>query len=207
MLLCLHERNRRTWASSVSYVMYRYGFDEVWKNQGVGDEKKKDFKEFRDKQLTLYKQEWATNLRTNDRFSFYNTFKSNLPLSPYLKDLKHIQARHYLIRIRLGVSPLKIHKLRFATSTTQADLACPFCRNDTETEMHFILICPRYKEIRELYIPKKYYNCPSSFKLTLLLATSNNSLSLRLATYILKAFQIKISTGVNSSLYICGYCV
>ena len=105
ILLYLHERNRRTWASSVCYVMYRYGFDEVWKNQGVGDEKKKDFKEFRDKQLTLYKQEWATNLRTNDRFSFYNTFKSNLPLSPYLKDLKHIQARHYLIRIRLGVSP------------------------------------------------------------------------------------------------------
>ena len=37
MLLYLHERNRRTWASSVCYVMYRYGFDEVWKNQGVGD--------------------------------------------------------------------------------------------------------------------------------------------------------------------------
>ena len=24
---------------TVCYVLYRYGFDEVWKNQGVGDEK------------------------------------------------------------------------------------------------------------------------------------------------------------------------
>ena len=40
MLLYLHERNRRTWASSVRYVLSRYGFDEVWENQGVGDEKK-----------------------------------------------------------------------------------------------------------------------------------------------------------------------
>ena len=103
MLLYLHERNRRTWASSVCYVLYRYGFDEVWKNQGVGDE----FfflKGFKDRQLTLYKQEWATNLRTNDRFS-YSTFKSNLSLSPYLNDLKHVKDRHFLIRIRLGVSP------------------------------------------------------------------------------------------------------
>ena len=92
-------------------------------------------KEFKDRLLTLYKQEWATNLRTNDRFSFYSTFKSNLSLSPYLNDLKHVKARNFLIRIRLGVSPLKIHKLRFATSITQADLACPFCKNDTETEI------------------------------------------------------------------------
>ena len=107
-------------------------------------------KEVKDRLLTLYKQEWAANLRTNDRFSFYSTFISNLSLSPYLNDLKHVKARKLLIRIRLGVLPWKIHKLRFATSTSQADLAYPFCRNDTETEIHLILICPRYKEIREL---------------------------------------------------------
>ena len=39
MLLFLHEQNRNTWASSVCYLLYKYGFDEVWVNQGVGDEK------------------------------------------------------------------------------------------------------------------------------------------------------------------------
>ena len=111
-------------------------------------------KEFKDRLLTLYKEEWATNLTTSDRFSFCSTFKSNVSLSPYLNDLKRFKARYFLIRIRLDVLPLKTHKLRFATNNTQADLACPFCRNDTETVMHFILICPRYKEIRKLYIQK-----------------------------------------------------
>ena len=87
------------WASSVCYVLYRYGFDEVWENQGVEDEKM-FLREFKDRLLTLYKQEWATNLRTNDRFSFYSAFRSNFSLSPYLNDLKHVKARNFLIRIR-----------------------------------------------------------------------------------------------------------
>ena len=39
----LHERNRRTRASSVGYVLYRCGFDEVWENQGAGVEKEEVF--------------------------------------------------------------------------------------------------------------------------------------------------------------------
>ena len=31
--------NKRTWASSVCYVLYKYDFGDVWVNQGVGDEK------------------------------------------------------------------------------------------------------------------------------------------------------------------------
>ena len=106
MLLYLQARNRRKWASSVCFVLYRYGFDEVWENQGVGDEKL-FLKEFKDWLLTLYKQKMVTSLRTNDHFSFYSTFKSNLSLSPYLNDLKHVTARNVFIRIRLGVSPRK----------------------------------------------------------------------------------------------------
>ena len=119
-------------------------------------------KEFKERLLTLYKQEWATNLRTNDPFTFHSTFQSILSLSSYLNDLKHVKVRNFLIRIRLGISQLKTHELRFTMNRSQADLACPFCRHHTENEMHLILTCPRYKEIQEPYIPKKYYSCPSS---------------------------------------------
>ena len=121
MLLYLQARNRRKWASSVCYVLYRYGFDEVWENQGVGDEKL-FLKEFKDWLLTLYKQKRVTSLRTNDHFSFYSTFKSNLSLSPYLNGQKCL------------------YKNKAGSFATQADLACQICRNNAETEMHFILI-------------------------------------------------------------------
>ena len=175
MLLYLHERNRRTWASSVCYVLYRYGFDKVWENQGVGDE----FfflKEFKDRLLTLYKQEWVTSLRTNDRFSFYSTFKSNLSLSPYLNDLKHVKARNFLVRIRLGVSPLKIHKLRFATSTTQANLVVRFAEMTLKQKCILSYLSKRQRNPRTVHSKRKWYNCPSSFRLTLLLATSSGNI-------------------------------
>ena len=39
MLLHLHEQNKKTRASSVCYVLYKYDFGEVWVNQVVGNEK------------------------------------------------------------------------------------------------------------------------------------------------------------------------
>ena len=38
MLLFLHRQNRNTWASSVCSFLYKHGFQEVWENQGVGNE-------------------------------------------------------------------------------------------------------------------------------------------------------------------------
>ena len=95
-----------------------------------------------------------------------------------------------MIRLRLGVSPLRTHKLRYRKDVTPVDYFCPFCKSDVKTEFHFILVCPKYAEIREQCIPKKYVTSPYSFKLALLLATSKVIL-LRLAIYIMKAFAIR----------------
>ena len=190
MLLHQHEQNKRTWASSVCYVLYKYDFGEDWVNLGVGDEKA-FLKEFKERVLSLYRQEWGNSIRTNERFTVYSTFRPSLSLAPYLNELKHIKARNFLIRLRLGVWPLGTHKLRYCKDATPVDYFCPFCKSDVETEVHFILVCPKYAEIREQYIPKKYFASPSSFKLTLLLATTSKVLLLRLAVYIMKAFTIR----------------
>ena len=88
-------------------------------------------------------------------------------MSLFLHDLKHIKARNCLLRIRLGVSQLRSHWFRFARNA-EADLACPFCNYETESEVHFILSCPMYNDLRDKYIPRKYVRCPSLFKLSML---------------------------------------
>ena len=95
------------------------------------------------------------------------------------------------LSLRFGVSPLGTHKLRYHKDVAPVDYSCPFCNDDVETEAHFILVCPKYAEIREQYIPKKYFTSPSSFKLALLLATTSKVLLLRLAVYIMKAFTVR----------------
>ena len=190
MLLHLHERNKRTWASSVCYVLYKYDFGDVWVNQGVGDEKA-FLKEFKERVLSLYRQEWDNSIRTKERFTVCSTFKSSLTLAPYLKELKHIKAINFLIRLRLDVSPLMTHKLRYHKDATPVDYSCPFCKSDVETEVHFIPVCPKDIEITEQYIRKKYFTSPSSFKLAFLLATTSQVLLLHLAIYIMEAFTIR----------------
>ena len=189
MLLHLHEQNRRTWASSVCCVLYKYDFDDVWVNQGVGDEKA-FLKEFNERVLSLYSQEWDNSIRTKERCTVYSTFKSSSSLAPYLNELKHIKARNFLIRLRLSVSPLRTHKLRYCKDATPFVYFCPFCKSDMENEVHFILVSPKYAEIREQYISKKYFTSPYSCKLALLLATTSTVLLLRLAIYVMKAFTI-----------------
>ena len=37
MLKDLDDQGRRTWATDIRNMLYRYGFGHVWMNQGVGD--------------------------------------------------------------------------------------------------------------------------------------------------------------------------
>ena len=45
--------------------------------------------------------------------------------------------------------------------------------NEIEDEFHFILVCPFYKEIREMYLKKYYCKKPSMYKLIELLNSSS----------------------------------
>ena len=60
-MLYLHEQNKRTRASSVCYALYKYDFGDVWVNQGGGDEKA-FLKEFKERVVSLYRQDknWTT---------------------------------------------------------------------------------------------------------------------------------------------------
>ena len=81
-------------------MLYRYDFNEVRVNQVVGTEKA-FLKEFKERVISLYKQDWEINLRTKERYSVNSTFKSSLSLSTYLNELKHVKDRNFLIRLRL----------------------------------------------------------------------------------------------------------
>ena len=198
MLFFLHRQNRNTWASSICFFLYKYGFQEVWENQGVGNERN-FLKELRNRLILGFKEQWSVLLSESERFSCFRTFKSSIYLSPYLINLKHIQARISLIRLRLGVSQLNTHKLRFKRNVKDDDLSCPFCVNQIETEIHFVLLCPRYADLRQQYIPSKYYNNTCSFKLVLLLANETKSISMRLAIFLHKAFIARANINVSDS--------
>ena len=65
-----------------------------------------------------------------------------------------------------------------------------------EDEFRFLLKCPVYRNLRNMYIKKYYYARPGMFKLMELFLTSNKKDIRNLATYVFKAFDER-----NKTLY------
>ena len=124
-------------------------------------------------------------------FSFFKVILLQIICLPLKKVL-----RKHLIRFRLGVSPLKTYRLRYSERTPDIFI-CPFC-DTNESEIHFLLVCPKYKTLRETYLPSKFYNRPSAFKVAVLLADTR--LSFPLAIYISKAFDLRANSISNAIL-------
>jgi hypothetical protein len=187
MLYSMHCNNKNNWVSSVCFALYRYGFGYVWENQGVGDVKV-FVRVFRQRLVDCYLQEWNADISSRDRFAFFSSFKQTHSLSQYLLDVRHVAHKKILTRFRLGVSPLYPHRLRFSKNNRDS-FDCPFCKGTYECEFHFLLVCPKYTTLRESFLPTKFYNHPTAFKMSILLANSGCAPSL--AAYIFKAFELR----------------
>ena len=93
-----------------------------------------------------------------------------------------------LTRLRLGSHHLNIERGRWH-NIEYIDRKCCMC-NDIEDEFHFVLICPRFHEIRKKYLPYDLYNNPSMFKFIKFL-NSNDQLKIRkLGIFLHYAFKI-----------------
>ena len=134
MLYDLHYKNKNNWISYVCFTLYRYGFGFVWENQGVCNTKR-FFCEFRQQLIDCCLQDWYSAMASKDR------------LADYWFTIKKAVLRKYLVRFRLGVFPLKTNRLRYAERTPDI-FTCPFY-DTNESEIHFLLVCPKYKTLRE----------------------------------------------------------
>ena len=97
--------------------------------------------------------------------------------------------------MRLGVSVLKSHRLRFS-KTTKENFECPFCKDTYESELHFFLVCPNYSALKKkkTYILVRFYIRPSAFKMALLLADIR--LITALSNYVSKALDLRNARSI-----------
>ena len=75
------------------------------------------------------------------------------------------------------------------TGVERQNRKCLFCtKDDLEDEYHFVLICPRYNNLRMQLIKTYYYKNPSMLKFIQLLNSTGKVLK-NLALYVPKAFE------------------
>ena len=89
MLKDLDDQGRRTWATDIRNMLYRYGFGHVWMNQGVGDTTA-FINAFYQRVRGCAMQEWNASRANSSKLKFYNQVKTELGFELYLTQINVI---------------------------------------------------------------------------------------------------------------------
>ena len=191
----LDDRDKNTWVSNVRNCLCVNGFAYVWYQQGVGNVKG-FLKIFKERLIDSRWQNVNVHIEESERFSFYRCFYMNRFTIPiYLSLDINRQFKYLMTKFRFGVSAINVHHYRYK-NVNQRLLNCLYCKNVIETELHFLLVCPLYDDIRNQYIPAKFYRNPCTFKMNLLCCNTSSKIVENLCKFIYHAFRIR-STTVN----------
>ena len=74
---------------------------------------------------------------------------------------------------------------------TKEDLICPFCKEIKQDEINLVLCCLVSDDLRKQFIPPKFCKTPCCFRLSLLLASTNQEIIRKLSLFLYKAFKIR----------------
>ena len=96
------------------------------------------------------------NLENGSKLRTYRKFKDNLGTSHYVRTVKFRDQRRVLSNFRCGALPLAIETGRYTKPPTQLhDRLCQFCdANEVESEIHFLIECNFYSDIRESFFDR-----------------------------------------------------
>ena len=189
MLYDLDIKGEKNWVTDIRICLLENGFGDVWLNQGVGSIDR-FIKAFRQRLIDCNWQRWNDHIQTSDRFNVYRSFSCTHELKPYLSLNMDRHLLRTTSRFRLGVSGLGTHLYRYKPSN-ENDKLCPLCKSDKDDEMHFVLCCPFLDEIRERFIPAKYFQQPCLFKLCLLMSSCRENDVRGLSLFLYRAFKYR----------------
>ena len=118
-------------------------------------------------------QHWYSSINNSSRLQTYSIFKHTFHFETYLDHIIDNKLRIALTKLRLSSHTLNIESGRHF-KIDKKDRVCTNCNlHSIENEYHFILVCPKYRELRLKYFKHYYYSWPNIRKFENLM--ENNS--------------------------------
>ena len=145
MLACAPIPNDFNWLKSIELCLCKSGYGFVWYNKGVANENS-FLKKLKTTLQDCFLQGLDSTFSASNWFSLYRSFKHDFGCENYLHTLDISKFRIALTRFRLRRNELRNN------SFTTIDKNCPFCRDCIEDEIHFLLNCDMYIELRRKYL-------------------------------------------------------
>jgi hypothetical protein len=181
--------NNTNWASHIKSILNAIGMTNLWINQDTMDIQLLPIKS---RIVEIYFQSWYGKINNSTRLQSYCLMKHNHNFEKYLDYIKENKYRTALTRFRLSSHNLAIETGRY-NMVDRAERICLNCNmNVIENEFHFLLICPKYSDLRKKYIKKYYYQWPTIQKLENLFAADSKLTQTKIAKYIYHATKLRI---------------
>jgi hypothetical protein len=189
MLRYLDARGNVNWVTKVRVKLHELGFGYVWLNQGV-EYMSMFIRTFQTRLIDCRWQEWGVHIRDSDRFEIYRHINSLHSIPSYISIKLDGHLKFLVTRFRFGISDINVHHLRYRQHSDH-DLICPLCKNEKESEVHFVLQCPVLSCLRDELIPFKFHREPSLFRLIVLMSSTQEQIVKKFALYLYKAFKMR----------------
>ena len=136
--------NNHPWSREVAVILTDSDFNMSFRNN-----LQCNLISVKEKMFMNYTEAWKEDIWRKPKLRHYILFKYNFGTEPYVHlNLKRRQ-RSLCAQLRFGVLPLAIEVGRFKGTPDELRL-CEFCDfNLVEDELHFILYCPLYDDLRK----------------------------------------------------------
>lgn len=152
-----------------------------------------------------YYQSWYSDINNSPRLQSYCIFKHNFDREIYLEC---IYERKYLIalsRFRVSAHHLFIESGRYSNIPREQRLCKSCSMKKLESEFHFLLVCPNYRDLRIRYFKPYFCHWPSLNKFASLLNSTSKIVINNLSKYLYFANKIRVSVWVWSKNMIVYY--
>ena len=144
--------------------------------------------------ITLFKNgNWYSDTNNSNRLKSYCLYKHNFNLEKYLKVVSENKYKVALSRFRTSSHDLRIETGRY-DNIPQEQRLCNSCNMaKVEDEFHFLLVCPKYRDLRCKYFKRYFCHWPTIHKLETLMSSTSNKVLNSIAKYIYYALKTRIS--------------
>ncbi len=133
----------KNWCSDVLQIFKSLDAEFIYENF-----MKCDLKLAEQQLRNLENNVWKTSVPKKPKLRFYREFKQEKKPELYVTMNLSRNERSRLAQLRYSILPLEIEVGRYRQKQV-CDRLCPFCENEVEDEIHFLLTCSTYRDIRK----------------------------------------------------------
>jgi hypothetical protein len=188
----LHSQNCLSWGKSVKQLKTIFNLDTLDLSHV----------QFSKEISTYYSGKLMNHIRNSEteKLRFFSKILTTFELQKYLTFNINKYAHSLLTKLRLSAHSLAIETGRYCTPTIPAnERLCKACKDKVEDEHHFLIECPIYNSVRDIFFTlfNRKFNETTKVTINRLLNPSSSQDLNNICLYLKESYSLRDSTFKN----------